>query len=59
MEKRDVQGVLDSFPERIDLDAFVERLVLKQKIEAGEADIAAGKVTTNDEAKKRLDRWLE
>ena len=54
MEKSKVQQVLDSQPDQFDVDAFVERLYLLEKIEIAEAQIARGEVVAHDEAMQRL-----
>ena len=59
MQKERVQQVLDSLPDDVDLDAFLEKLVLLQKIDAGERQIAAGQGVSHDDAKERLQQWLE
>ena len=58
MHKEKVQQVLDTFPEEVDLDAFLEKVYLQKKIETGEQQIANGQVVSHGEAKKRLDKWL-
>lgn len=59
MNKDSVQDILDGQTDPIDVDAFLEQLILRQKIEQGEADLAAGRVVNHEDAKKRLSRWLE
>ena len=59
MEKLKVQQVLDSEPENLDIDAFMERLYLLQKIETAEAELAAGKGIPHEEVKQRLAKWLK
>ncbi len=54
MDKASVRAILETQPNDVNVDAFLEQLVLRQKIEGGEADIEAGRVVSNDEAKKRL-----
>lgn len=58
MQKVKVQQILDAFPEDVDLDAFLERALLLEKIEIGERQIAAGETTTHKDAKQRLQKWL-
>ena len=58
MEKEKVQQVLDTFPNDVDIDAFLEKVYLQRKIETGEKQIKAGEVVPHEEAKKRLDKWL-
>jgi predicted transcriptional regulator len=58
MQKEKVQQVLDTFPNDVDVDAFLEKVYLQRKIETGEQQIAAGEVVSHEEATKRLDKWL-
>lgn len=58
MQKEKVQQLLDTFPEDVDVDAFLEKVYLLRKIETGEQQIKAGEVVSHEEAKKRLDKWL-
>ena len=58
MQKEKVLQVLDSFADEVDLDTFLEKVYLLEKIEVGEKQIAAGEVTTHEDAKKRLQKWL-
>jgi hypothetical protein len=58
MQKDKVQQLLDAFSEDVDLDAFLEKAYLLEKIEIGERQIAAGETTTLEEAKERLQKWL-
>ena len=58
MQKGKVLQVLDSYADEVDLDTFLERVHLLGKIEIGEKQIAASEVTTLEDAKKRLQKWL-
>lgn len=58
MQKQRVQKLLDSFPDDVNVDAFLEKVYLLEKIEAGERQIQAGDTVPHDEAKRRLQKWL-
>ena len=58
MQKEKVQQVLDTFSDEVDVDAFLEKVYLFQKIDEGEAQIEAGDVVSHEDAKRRLERWL-
>jgi predicted transcriptional regulator len=58
MRKQRVQSVLDAFPDDVNVDEFLEKVYLLQKIEAGERQIEAGETFSHEEAKKRLEKWL-
>jgi hypothetical protein len=58
MQKQRVQKLLDSFPDDVNVDAFLEKVYLLEKIEAGERQIESGDTVSHDEAKRRLQKWL-
>ncbi len=57
IRKRDVLQLVRSLPDRVDLEELIYRLYLRQKIAAGEADIAAGRVLSSAELRKRIKQW--
>jgi len=58
MQKAQVQRILDDFPDDVDLDAFLEKAYLLEKLEIGERQIAAGETVPHEQVKQRLDQWL-
>lgn len=42
-----------------DIDVLFERIVILQKIEKAEKDIAAGNVFSTEVAKEKLQKWLK
>jgi hypothetical protein len=59
MQKQKVEQLLAKFPDDVDLDAFLERLILLEKIEEGERELANGKGIDHEDVKHRLAQWLE
>jgi hypothetical protein len=59
MDKRKVQELLDAEPDNVDVDGFLSKLLLLEKLEVAEAEIAAGKGIAHSEAKQRLAKWLK
>ena len=59
MDKAKIQQVMDELPPEVDVDAFMERLYLLQKIEIAEKQLAAGQGIPHTEVKKRLEQWLK
>ncbi len=59
MTKDQVRTLLEAQPDEVDVNAFLEELILQEKLAAGEADLAAGRVVSHEEAKQRLARWTE
>ncbi len=45
-------------PEEFSADELMERIVLLQKIDAGLLQIKEGKILSQEEAEKKLDKWL-
>lgn len=58
MQKEKVLQVLETFQDDVDLDSFLEKVYLMEKIEVGEKQIAAGEVVSYESAKQRLQKWL-
>ena len=52
-------ATLDEAPEDVNLDAFVERPCLLEKIELAEQQLAAGQGIPHEEVKQRLSQWLD
>ena len=55
--KKDVLELLDGMPEVIDLEEFLYRLYLKQKLEASEAAAERGELIPHAEVGKRIAEW--
>ena len=56
--KEQVQEVLENLPEDASLEAIQYHIYVRQKIEQGLADVAAGRVISHKEVKRRLNKWL-
>ena len=50
---------IQDMPEEFSVDELIERLLVLQKIEEGQRQIEAGQSFTEDEAKKKLEKWLK
>lgn len=48
---------LQDLPDEFELDDFIERLILLQKIKTGLGQIGEGKVKTHEEVKQMVDQW--
>ena len=59
MQKQKVEDLLAKFPEDVDMDAFMDRLMLLEKIEEGERQLASGEGIEHEEIKRQLAQWLE
>lgn len=49
MTKASLQAAVEQLPENFDLDAFLEDLVIIEKIEKGRKELSDGKGKTHDE----------
>ena len=56
--KRQVQEILESLPEDASLEDIQYHIYVRQKIEQGLADVAAGRVISHEEVQRRLAKWL-
>jgi len=58
--KAKLETFFEDLPEQVDTEEVMYRLYLLEKIEAGEADIAEGRVLSHEEAVQRLTRkWRQ
>jgi predicted transcriptional regulator len=58
MKKTQVLDAIQDMPEDIAIDVLMEKLIVLQKIEEGQKQIKEGKVYTEEEAEKKLEKWL-
>ena len=59
LTKDNVIKTLSKFPESFTLDELVDKLIFMVKVERGLDQSINNKVYTQDEAKKRLEKWLK
>jgi hypothetical protein len=59
MHKERIQQVVAALPEEVDVDALVEKLYFLSKLEAAEKQLAEGQGISHEDAKERLEAWLE
>lgn len=59
MQKQAIQDIIDELPEEIDVDAFLDRLILLEKLQAAEERLKAGEGVSHEEARQRLQSWLK
>ncbi|MHC4178628.1 MAG: hypothetical protein ACYSWU_14045 [Planctomycetota bacterium] len=59
MQKESIQQLVAALPEEAEVDAAVEKLYLLKKLEVTEKRLANGKGISREDAKKRLEPWLE
>jgi len=56
--KQQVQELLENLPEDASLEDIQYHIYVRQKIEQGLADVAAGRIVSHEEVQRRLAKWL-
>lgn len=60
MAVKDVaKHIIDALPDEASMDDIIHALYVKAKFERGEQEIREGRGVPHEEAKQRLQRWLE
>tara|TARA_R110002096_G_scaffold426224_1_gene635705 strand:+ start:8031 stop:8210 length:180 start_codon:yes stop_codon:yes gene_type:complete len=59
MKKTQLLETIQDMPEEFSVDELMERLLILQKIEEGQDQIRSGQFYTEEEAKKKLEKWLK
>jgi predicted transcriptional regulator len=57
--KEKILHAMLTLPEEPTIEEAIDRLILLYKIERGLAQVDAGEVVSNEEAKARLAKWLK
>ena len=57
MEKSTILHALNKLPEKFNLDEFLERLIVIEKIEEGIQEAKTGKTVSHDKVKKMAAKW--
>ena len=57
-QKQIARDVIDRLPDDASLEDIMQALYFREMVERGLEDIAAGRVVSHEEAKRRLSRWL-
>ncbi len=57
--KAEVLKLVDRMPDSFDIEELQYRLYLRQKLEAAEEDIRAGRTLTHEEVVEETARWFE
>jgi len=58
LTKSNVIKTISNFPDNFTLDELVEKLIFMDKVERGLEQSLANNVFSEDEAKKKLSKWL-
>jgi predicted transcriptional regulator len=57
MKKSTIINTLNELPKEFDLDDFLERLIVIEKIDEGLEDAKSGKIVSHDKVKKMVAKW--
>ena len=57
MTKKEVQAILDQFPDQVDTEQLMTELYLKAKLDRAEAAVASGDVVSHEEVVERSRQW--
>ena len=55
--KAALKSQLKNLPDEFEIDELIERLLIIQKIEKGEKDIAEGRTHSHEEVEKIISKW--
>lgn len=57
--KQEVEQLLGQLPDDSTLEDIQYHLYVLEKIKRGQADVSTGRTLTHDEARARMQRWLQ
>lgn len=59
MKKSQLLETINEFPEEFSVDELIDKLYVIEKIDKGRDQVKSGKINTEAETKKKLDKWLK
>ncbi len=59
ISKGEVLELVNQFPDQIEIEELIYRLYLREKLEAAEADIAAGRTLSTEELRAETAKWRQ
>ncbi|WP_158857915.1 hypothetical protein [Lunatibacter salilacus] len=59
MKKTQLLETIQDLPDEFSVDELMERLIILQKIEEARLQIQAGQYYSEEEAKRKLEKWLK
>ena len=59
LNKETAKQVIDSLPNDVSMDDIIHALYVNVKFSHGEKEIREGKGITQEDAKKKLEKWLK
>ena len=58
MKKSVVLDVVSKLPDEVSVDEVIERLIIVEKIEKGQQQVKDNKVSSEEQAREKLNKWL-
>ncbi len=59
IKKEQILATVNQLPDEVPLEDLIEKLIAIQKIDQGLDDIREGRTYSNEEAKKKIGKWLK
>ena len=59
MKKQSLVRAINELPNEFNLDEFMEKLVVLEKIESGLNDVKNGRTISHEKVKKEVKKWLK
>jgi hypothetical protein len=59
LTKSKLKEQIDNFPEEFTIDDLIDRLIIIEKIEIGNLESESGKVVSEVELDKEIEKWFE
>jgi predicted transcriptional regulator len=59
LTKTELINSLESLPENLTVDEIIDHIFFVEKVQKGLEDSEKGQISTKQEAKKILDKWLK
>jgi predicted transcriptional regulator len=57
--KTQLISTLEKLPENLTIDQVIDHIIFIEKVQKGLEDSENGRVYTNEEARKKLSKWLK
>jgi predicted transcriptional regulator len=59
LTKEKLNRTIDSLPDTFTIDELIDKLIFMEKVEEGYQQSEEGKVVSNEDVKRMIDRWSE
>ncbi len=59
LTKTRLKKEIEKFPDQFTLDELIERLIIIEKVQEGEKQSESGKIISENEMDKEIEKWFE